>query len=69
MGCFFRTDFMVTEEMANLMIERRSREKYRMANIAGPFHPLEFNVMGVHRQASQQKTGFVEEPYYERLKN
>ena len=44
--------FSVTDDMSRLMIEKRKDEKYRWANMQGPFHPLEYNVVGAHRQAS-----------------
>ena len=45
--------FSVTDDMARLMLEKRKDEKYRWANMQGPFHPLEYNVVGAHRQASR----------------
>ena len=46
--------FKMTEEMANMMIDKisRHREKYRSVTMSGPFHPLEFRVTALHRQAS-----------------
>ena len=51
---FYRdSTFSVTDDMARLMLEKRKDEKYRWANMQGPFHPLEYNVVGAHRQASR----------------